>query len=673
MSERSNIVSTILRRNPLLWTAIALIGGILVGYHTSVAMSWCVVLSIGGLIGMALCVRRNIFPLFVAIFFFFVGMMLCRNQLNEISPVQSTQNGVFQVVLTDYPIQKTNSIKAECEVYDSLETRRCMLYIHTDSLSQQLTMGDILLVGGSLSMPKQLNPENFDYAAYLLKQGFAGTLYAREWQLAGKRDDKTLISWGKKRQKQIVDYYAHQGLEKKELGIISALTVGDKDLLDQDVRTTFSAAGAAHILAVSGLHVGIIYLILIEIITCFGKLKPLRKQTKLRLMQSFVIIACLWLYSILTGLSASVMRAALMFSLGEIGRCINRFGFSINIVGAAAVIILLINPLAVYSVSFQLSFAAVLAILTLGQKFDLYCSHLIVFTKTDRPWQRYGKKILRYAIGLLAISTAAQIGTLPFTLYYFNQFSTYFWLTNLIMLPYVQFIAIPSLLLLPFLPAVPQTLFAFLYSVLSWIEQLPFATVSVWINSFQALLLAGIIICIYKKQWHIFGTAAVLVLIAYSFYLQQENSNRQELIVYSSRQADVIQIIEGNQSLVITNDTASAIRLSKGINKKYGVKSVLYANERALIWNNEHIVIVSDSILQDHALPHPCKCELLLLGDVGHVGAERLISSFEPKKILLLGTMKSWKKRQCIEYCEKYSIAFHDLMCDGAYEIKIDD
>lgn len=210
------------------------------------------------------------------------------------------------------------------------------------------------------------------------------------------------------------------GLTGDELATTGALTLGYKDDIDPEVRRHFQASGAAHVLAVSGLHTGILYGLVLWLLTLGGRFKPMYENRIGRCAVSGVVIAIMWGYAWLTGMTPSVVRAVTMVTIFEAGRMLYRQSYSLNTIAAAAVLILAVRPTDLWSVSFQLSFAATAAIVILISLQPSAFSH---------------QKILNYFIGIIVVSLAAQIGTLPITMYYFGQISSYFLLTNLIVLP----------------------------------------------------------------------------------------------------------------------------------------------------------------------------------------------------------------------------------------------
>ena len=291
------------------------------------------------------------------------------------------------------------------------------------------------------------------------------------------------------------------GLRGDELATVGALTLGYKDELGKESRRHFQATGGAHVLAVSGLHTGIIYGVLIWLLTLGGHVKPRYENRAGRWTISMLIISVMWFYAWLTGMTPSVVRAVLMVSIFEVGRMAYRQAISLNTIAAAAVLILLVKPTDLWSVSFQLSFAATAAIVILMSAFR----HLVI--------SKY--RSLNYLTGILLVSIAAQLGTLPLTMYYFGQMSNYFLLTNLIVLPLATFLVPFGLLSIALGGSwlgltVSKATWALAWAMnhsVEWIEHLPgslmHVSVSLPMVIVYYMLFCGFCICIYQKKQYL--------------------------------------------------------------------------------------------------------------------------------------------------------------------------
>jgi competence protein ComEC len=368
------------------------------------------------------------------------------------------------------------------------DNSKLLLYIQKDSLTLPKS-GDILLVQTTVKPGEMLG--DFDYGQYLRRQGIVGSAWAnrQNWQVIGHQPLKGLRATAQRCQRWLHHRYIQMGIHEPELGILSALTLGYREELNSEVQQSFSTAGAMHILAVSGLHTGIVWGLIVWILTLGGLCKPLYEQRIWQRLLTIITLIALWSYAFITGLSPSIMRSALMLTIIEIGWLFQRDSLSINNLSAAAVIILLINPLALWSVSFQLSFAAVASLLTIGNWMQ---KHIIIHNKVGQ-----------YIGGLLIVSLTAQIGTLPLSLHYFGQTSNYFALTNLVVIP-AAFI----LLLLGFgaltmswcivgewLGEAAQWCTYALRLFVQWIEQLPYSTTHINLTATSAGLCHGAIFC----------------------------------------------------------------------------------------------------------------------------------------------------------------------------------
>ena len=279
------------------------------------------------------------------------------------------------------------------------------------------------------------------------------------------------------------------GLEGDELATVGALTLGYKEDIDPEVKRHFQASGAAHVLAVSGLHTGIIYGFLLMLMTLGGRIRPRYENRAGRWTISLVIIAVMWFYAWLTGLTPSVVRAVIMVSLVEIGKMAYRRSPSLNTIASAAVLILLVRPTDLWSVSFQLSFAATTAIVLVARQAERFLPR--------KEWlQTLGGRIASWLAGIVIVSLAAQIGTLPITLYFFGQASTYFLLTNLIVLPLASFLVPFGLVTIVlggsvagiWVGKVTWALAWVMNHAVGWIESLPGSTIPGHINGWMVII-----------------------------------------------------------------------------------------------------------------------------------------------------------------------------------------
>lgn len=406
--------------------------------------------------------------------------------------------------------ERTKTFRYEAEVEGG---GKVLLYLQKDSMPMPV-MGDVLLV--ETQVRRGGKSGKFDYGLYLRRQGIVGTCWAlrRNWQLIGHEDDMDLKGLAKRSQYFLYQQYRKMGIEGQELGIISALTLGYREDLDKDVQRAFSASGAMHVLAVSGLHTGIVWGIVMWILTLGGLYKPLWEDKFRRWLLNISTIVLIWAYAFLTGLSPSVMRSALMLTFWALSSLLEQQTSRWNPLLAAAVVILIVNPLALWSVSFQLSFAAVAGIMLFGSSMQQ------AVVSKGRVWQSVS--------GLLIVSLAAQLGTMPLTLHYFGQTSNYFALTNLIVVPMAGILlslgfstlAMSWCAVGEWLGWATKWCTWLLNQAVQWIESLPYSTTHMHLSEWGVIGLYGAIICGLLMMrggkvhwWWIIGVIICLIVV----------------------------------------------------------------------------------------------------------------------------------------------------------------
>lgn len=265
-----------------------------------------------------------------------------------------------------------------------------------------------------------------------------------------------------------------------EYAVLAAMTLGDKSALTKELRETYSKTGASHILALSGLHLGIIYLLLFRL--TLGRRRFWLSQV--------AIILSIWAFAFLTGLSTSVVRSATMISIYALFSVGGRHRSPVNILCFTAIVMLLVNPASLFDIGFQLSFSAVLAILLLMPLFEsFFPEHYFE-----------GRPLQHYIYNVVGLSVAAQVGVAPLIAFYFGRFSTYFLLTNFIVIPAATMILYGALLVV-MIPSLAPVLLGFvgiLNKALGWVSQMPCASIDgLHPSVLQICLLYVVFFCVY--------------------------------------------------------------------------------------------------------------------------------------------------------------------------------
>src|SRR5258706_9192065 len=468
----------------------------------------------------------------------------------------------YEAIVRSVPEEKVKSWKVELEVVQAKTnhfwkpvTGKLLLYIskkNNDGVTWRY--GDIILVKGS---PQEFNPPGnpgeFDFKRFLSFKNISHQQFVSidEVQLIRETTDKGFI------------YYSHQVRAwcmkkinefvsgKDERAIAIALVLGVTDGIDNDLQNAYAASGAMHVLAVSGMHVGIIYAIILLLF------KPLNKFKNSKWVAAIVSLVCLWVFSFITGNSPSVLRAVTMFSFIAIAR---PFGMRTNIyntLAASAFVLLIYNPYLIMSVGFQLSYLAVLGIVYLQR--PLYQLWEIENTIGDWTWK------------ITCVSIAAQASTFALGLLYFHQFPTYFLISNLFVIPLSTLVLLVGIFLLSIsfispLAALVGLILEGLIKALNWIvfktEALPFSLINnIHLTIFQCWLLMGILVTLIlmfefktiKWLYAAFGVTIIFTLMQWSHFSNEVD--QKQMVVYSINKHDAIEFIDRGHSYFVSDSS----------------------------------------------------------------------------------------------------------------------
>lgn len=517
-----------------------------------------ILLSIFLFLGFSLSSRFN--PYFATSFLallFLAGIW----RFGFFNTVPSVVNGdSYSAVLLEFPVEKKNSWKANALLDIAVDggktigqKEKIIIYLEKDSLGSVLTAGDrIFFRGQPAEIRNSGNPFEFDYKKYLSNRRIYRQVYLKSdnWKLAGRLSQFNFRIFAERVRHRLLEIYQSNNITGERFAILSALTLGYKDALDPETRQVFSQTGAMHVLAVSGLHVGIVFLAFNLV---FGFLK---KSKRGRGVFIFSAIIFLFMFALLTGLSPSVLRATLMFSIVIIGENLRKPSNIYNTLAASAFLLLIINPNLLFDVGFQLSYCAVFGI--------------VFFQPGICRIFQFSNKIAAWAWSLFSVSLAAQLTTFPLALYYFHQFPSYFWLSNFVVIPaafVLIFLGMAIFILSPFpfltslLAKITSWLVGLVFASLKWMEQLPFSLISnINLNWSQTILLiAGVVFLMIfmvttaKKYLFAFLLACSLVL-SLNIYSRIMQIKQDRIIVYNLGDQPLLHVISGFRSFVIVGD-----------------------------------------------------------------------------------------------------------------------
>lgn len=637
---------------------------------------------------------RLVFGVVLNLFLFLLGLILTVNWAYSpgLVPKLSTR---AVIRLLENPQLRVRSIRVTCQVdelfvdrnYQTSQEKILVYFDIADSLANNLNFGDAIAARievQEFDAPK--NPNQFDMATYMHLNGIRYSAHIKpdDWIFLSNKGNR-LVELSLQLREYFLSQFKAYGIDGQQFAVISALSLGYKDFLDDELRRVYSSTGAMHILAVSGLHVGILYFLLASALL-FLPTSRISRYGKL-----FVVLIFLWFFALLTGLSASVCRSALMFSLVAIGQCFNTRSNIYNTLAVAAFVLLVINPMNLFNIGFQLSFLAVLSIVV----FHPYIYGLIHFKN----------RIFDYGWSLIAVSVAAQIGTFPLTAACFSQFPNYFIVTNLIAIPLATVILYLAVLLLvvSFIPVIAiwvgkllNVLLLLLNSALQWVDGLPGSQIKgVHISSVQMFVLILCIVLLalflYKRRLLYFqmimGTLAIVLIAG---LINNFEITKNELVVFSKPYESIIclkrngvanflvskpedpllsnafylggyvskQTVSGRYKFFNINSPADSLS-GLPVRKVYGLAIVNSDNiSIALPYNDSLRFVRSDRSID---------VKILLANK--HF-AESSLSFIRPELVIIDSSFPKWKLNKLLILLVEKGIRFHNLSTDGAYRIK---
>lgn len=633
----------------------------------------------------------------VAFFCFFLfGVCWSNLRLQQEEYTYPDKEVIYSAVITTKPEVKDKSVMCHAHItaehdslsLSSLNKRKAILYFPLDSTAGTIRNGDELLLSARLSLPQcNGNPDEFDYSRYLKRKGVYGTGFVSvgRWKVLKNHSAYSVQKIASDCRESVLQLYQELGLSKDEYAVLAALTVGYKDDLSEGIRESFSVSGASHILAVSGLHVGFLYALFFFL---FQRLPGASRIASV--LKVAAIIFLLWGFAFITGLSPSVVRAVTMCSLLALSRhfTVGR-NISLNTLAAAGIGMLIYCPGWLFDVGFQLSFAAVTAIL-LVQPW-LYKQLTLHHTLADKLWQ------------LISLSISAQIGAAPLVMYYFSRFSVHFLLTNILVVPLVTIIIYGAFvaLLFSFVPYLNTLVALLLKSVLSLligvvrgVEQLPFASVDhIWLSRtsiwlFYLFLLLLMVYLHRRRAKYAMGSLILLLLLSvthlHSIYA---NSPAQSIVFYNVRQCPVVHCISANghswlayadsvpkkkQLWRATSNYWNRIRLHTPVDVIDNYHSAEFLrHDNVLVFNGKRVGIINNNRWRRQTAATPLALDYLYLckGYSGKI--EELTKLFDARHIIIDASLSEYRCNALQEECRQLGVPYTSLAENGVHKCLI--
>lgn len=658
---------------------LSLIVGIVAGFYIEVAPQF----SFLGLLALLLVwygVYKKLsytgFPYFelgtllvtVLLGIFVVRVALSQNLSSHYTHSNPTSEQLWQLTIDE--VLKPNSyaqryvahVKA---VGEQESTGKILLSLRPNTADTGLQVDDeVVVVAAAKEITPPLQPYQFNYRDYLKKQGIYHQIrtHAQAIHLL-KNPSRTLKGRASHFREHLISRLKQENFGGDELAVIQALLLGKRDDISEHTYSAYKDAGAVHILAVSGLHVGILLLLLQWVFS------PLDRLRKGKILKFLMVVGLLWAYAFVAGLSPSIVRAVTMFSFVAYATYINRPTNTFTIIALSVFFILLINPLFLFQVGFQMSYAAVFAIVWIYPKLQHFWSPRNVFLR--KGWQ------------LLSVSIAAQLGVLPLGLFYFHQFPALFFVANLLVVPFLGIIlgmgigvSVLSLLgILPsFMVAGYTILIKTMNAVVGWVAQqesfifrdIPFDGLQLVLGYFT---IVAMVVFFSQPKWKntLAFAIGILALQGWAIGNLWQQHRGETLFLAHIPQNTVLVHQTGTRVTLYAEDATRLNHLPTVLKTTARIQSVaLQPLPRGYRIGEQHLYVMD----RRGRYPVQKNLDFLLLTQSPKINLKRLLDSLTPKRVVVDGSNYKSYSVQWKKTCAAKGIPFYNTAERGAFYFK---
>jgi competence protein ComEC len=559
-----------LRSAPFLRLLFPFIGGIVLGDSCPPELKWvCLGAAFFFSIVLLFCTtlsykRESLFGIFLFPTLLFLGVFIANDLKYRPQPLPE---GEYFAVIHEFPLEKEKSFRvivrlAEPKIF-------VLAYFEKSEAISNAEPGTIVWFRGEPELlQKTGNPYDFDYQTYAIRNGIGHRIYLKinNFHILNAEKNMNLPERSLIIRDRLLKIIENCGLKGEVFHLVSSISLGAREELEPETTQSFAKTGVTHVLAVSGMNVAIIFVVLDLM------LKFLKRKRGGIFLYALIILAAVWGYALVTGMSASVLRAAAMFTFIVIGKNMSRHPNIYNTLAASAFVLICFNPSLVYDVGFQLSYAAVFSIVYFHP--PIYGLLYFKYWIPNQIW------------GLLTVSAAAQIGTIPFLLHYFHQFPTWFLLANLMVIPLVSVIMYLTCIVFVVAPIVPY-LGILMTRVLDWsgqamlfsvhfVEGLPYSVLDGLYPSdltlFLVVLIAVLVslFIVYKSRTALTcALASMIILLIFNNISIYQQLILKEVVIFNIPGKTLIALTSDRKTIWLTTDKNSNAEKLKYYTKPY--------------------------------------------------------------------------------------------------------
>ncbi|MCO5234755.1 MAG: competence protein ComEC family protein [Chitinophagaceae bacterium] len=590
---------------------------------------------------------------------------------------------IVAAVLTESLMEKNKSYKANARLHTLISNNnrtpvRGNIIIYFEKAGDwinRLDVGSILVFRKPLQIIKNPgNPGAFDYRRYCLFRGITHQVYLKEADCAvhpsvsGSRYER----WVQGSRREIMNILQTYIQGRSEAAVAEALLIGYRGDLDQEQLQSFANAGVIHVIAISGMHLGIIYGLLVVL------LKPLQRKAGTKWLRGLILLMTMWLFAVLTGSGASILRSAVMFSFIVVGESMRKKVSVYHTLSASAFFLLCWDPFLLWDVGFQLSYMAVLSI--------------VIFSRAITCWFYFKSGIMNYIWKLMAVTLAAQILTTPLSIYYFHQMSNLFLPANLVIVPLSGIILYGEILLclcspFPLAAAILGKLLSFMLAAMNGyvmlIDSVPFAvsnnfSVTVFQTGlfFLLIITAGSWLMKKKARMLIWTLGVLIALEVCRMDNRLSGQAQQKLVVYNTPGYKAVDFVQGRSCRFagdsrLLNDPAQynyhlrPARLALGVEAVDSINGLRAAPP--FYYFQTGSVLLLDSALVLPPAPGSLRIDVVVLSRGADISISRLYRASGCRQYVFDASCPLWKIRQWKNECDSLHLRRHSVVEEGAY------
>lgn len=686
-----------IKNYPLLKLALPLIGGIVIGWLCNVDLLHTATLFALSLLAVAAGFSSRLpawlFGVGATGAMLAVGLFVITCDKAVETPRWSGRKVACEAQLLEVPYMGGVATRAlayvvadDGSVAGERSEGRVNIYFANSVEAEALRVGEKVRFEAVIENPRNAgNPAEFDVERYMRLKGVSGSVFlpVGGWQSVGM-GNVSLQMRALALRDDIVKMYERQGFEGNALSLLAAFSVGEKRGFSQELKEVYSDAGVSHLLALSGLHLGLFYMVVVTLLGFAGG------SRKWYIARELLALLLLWVFAFVAGLTPSIVRAAVLFSLVSVGRCLRRDSSSLNSLAFAAMVMLLFSPRLLFDISFQLSFSAVLAIILLTP----WINELLGCNKRGR--------LYRSAVSLLAVSFSAQVGVLPFVWYYFGTFPLYFLFANLLLVPLATvlmtlvvqlWVTVPVPLVQQCIAWLLSWLLAFMNGVVEFVASLPAASVmlpqvGVAGACFTAFMLAAFFYCVMRRRYLFTAliSMAAVVTVMLNIFTDKGADYSDSVLLFNNNKSGVALVLpQGSEGYVVSSvpkfDSDAdrvlvpfmereGITSVRWLESPYTDSSVSYSNG-LLSFAGVRMQLLADDCWLSDSLQHPVDVLWLCRGFLGPV--ERLLEVYPASCIVLDGSLYAGSRRRLLRECGAAGVGCIDISQLGAVKLKAAD